>query len=251
MSPALPPHEDSELLARALARTAGCPPIEQIAAAALGELGADERDRVLAHAASCPACGAELALATSFAREPASATESAEVDRLVARLRGESVADLNGRVLEFRGRRPAARTSSMRWNRWAAAALLVVGVGFAYQVGRRALPPEVAGPGGDGVVRSAVLALESPVGEVAGVPTELAWAREEGAALYAVELLDVAGETLGAARVALPRLTLAPELRATLRPRARYAWRVTAFAADGRELARSAVTEFYILPSGD
>ncbi|KAB2948987.1 MAG: hypothetical protein F9K18_15370, partial [Thermoanaerobaculia bacterium] len=69
MTARVPLHENPELLARALERSSGCPPLEQVAAAALGELAGPERAALLAHAETCPACGAEVALAAAAADE--------------------------------------------------------------------------------------------------------------------------------------------------------------------------------------
>jgi hypothetical protein len=130
--------------------------------------------------------------------------------------------------------------------RWAAAALIVLGLGVAFQAVRQALPPEITGPIDGDVVRGGELATIAPVGEVAAVPGELAFESGAGAARYRVELLDVAGETFWSAEVAASPARLDDAARALLRPRATYAWRVVALAADGAELARTAPVEFSV-----
>jgi hypothetical protein len=238
-----PPHEDPELLARALARGPECPPLERLAELVHGEVAAAERAALEAHAAACPACAAELELARAFDPAAADAGEAAEIDGVVATLVGRRAP---GRVLEFRGRRErrAGSATSPVWLRWAAAALVVVGLGVALQTVRRALPPEIAGPVDGDVFRGGELSAIAPVGELAEAPGELAFESGAGAARYRVELLDVAGATLWSAEVPASPARLDESARALLRPRATYAWRVVALAADGAELARTAPVEF-------
>jgi len=241
MTAGIPPYEDPERLARALARGADCPPLERLAAAALGDLPEGERAEVLAHAASCPACGAELALAASFADEDIG---SVAVEEVVGRLRATAPA---ARVIAFPRARREARALPA-WTRWAAAALVVLGLGLVWQALRPALPPGLTGPGGPDVLRGGEIEVVAPVGEVASVPAELAWRAVPGAARYRIELLDVAGESLGRGETAATSFPLPAELAARLHVRASYAWQVVALAADGRELARSERVEITIGP---
>ena len=244
MNAPLPPHENPELLARALERTPECPPLEELVAAA-GEPAAPRRDEILRHAGSCPACGAELELARSFGREDAA--ESADVDRVVARLRGE--AEPGGRVLEFRRERKADGSSRMAvWGRWAAAALVVVGLGLGFQAWRDSRSPELGGPGVTGVVRSGEIELVAPVGEVVGAPREMVWVGVPDAASYRVELLDVAGDPVASIETSAPRVELDEATRAELRARASYGWRVVALDSAGAEVASSATVEFEVAP---
>lgn len=241
-----PPHEDPELLARALSRGPECPPLERLAELVHGEVAAAERAALEAHAATCPACAAELELARAFDPAAADAGEAAAIEGVVAVLAGRDTA---GRVLEFRGprERRAGAAASPTWMRWAAAALMVLGLGVALQTVRRALPPELTGPVDGDVVRGGELSVIAPVGEVAAVPGELVFDSATGAARYRVELVDVAGATLWSAEVAASPARLDAAARALLRPHATYAWRVVALAADGAELTRTAPVEF-ILP---
>lgn len=238
-----PPHEDPELLARALARGPECPPLERLAELVHGEVAAAERAALEAHAAACPACAAELELARAFDPAAADAGEAAEIEGVVATLVGRRTP---GRVLEFRGRRErrAGSATSPAWLRWAAAALVVLGLGVALQTVRRALPPEIAGPVDGDVVRGGELSAIAPVGELAEAPGELVFESAAGAARYRVELLDVAGATLWSTEAPASPARLDEAARALLRPRATYAWRVVALAADGAELARTAPVEF-------
>jgi hypothetical protein len=253
MTAGMPPYEDDQLLARALARGADCPPLERLVAAALGDLPAAESAPLLAHAEGCAACGAEVALASRCA---AADTGSAAVEQVVERLRAAGGEQPPGRVIEFPGdapRRGGERARTRRpapaWTRWAAAALLVAGVGLIWEARRTPAPPELPGPGTTDVVRGGELQVLAPVGEVIGAPAELSWRPVEAAAKYRVELADVGGESLGGGESTSARFALPPELANRLRERATYTWQVVAFDADGRELARSSRVEFTVRPA--
>lgn len=262
-APVIPP-DDPELLARALARTPDCPPLERLAAAAFEELEPAESARVLEHAAGCAACAVEIELARGFRAEPTDARrngDAAEVDRIVARLRAATASPVagsaeatDGRVLRFEKKaRPHTGTTAagtVAWQRWAAAALLVLGVGLFYRGSRDLLPPDPVdpiGPRGGDVVRGG-LRLDAPRGEVVGAPHALAWSAHEGAVRYRWEILDVAGDPIAAGETAASSAALDAAQRASLRPRTRYGWRVAALDAAGAELASSETVEFFVRP---
>jgi anti-sigma factor RsiW len=254
MSPRPPIEENAELLARAAARTPECPPVDRLAEALLGELPSAERAAILAHVDGCPACGAEAALARSFGAERVDGDEESDVARIEARLAGtaasESTAAAPARVLAWRPKRAhAGPAGAARWARWASAALVLVAVGLAYRATRGPSLPDLPPPGPDDVVRAAAVEPVAPVGEIPGVPGQLEWRAVAGAASYRVELLDVADESIWTATApaaAAPRVELPEAARFALRPRASYAWRVTALDADGSELARSERIEFAV-----
>ena len=135
-----------------------CPRPERIYGAVAGELGAEERDTVLAHASRCDACGAELALARAFA-EPAAADLAVSGAAAAADI-GWIVGELERR----RGQeaRPATATTTPELARvlpmparsrrghpggWlAAAASVLLAVGGLYLTTRTAAPPSVPPP---------------------------------------------------------------------------------------------------------
>lgn len=247
MTAGIPPREEADLLRRALAPTAACPPPERLAAAALGELPVAETAEVEAHAATCAACGAELDLGRSVAAPLADADERARLEDVLARLAAGRAAGTGApaRVLAFERPRERRGARPMRaWTRWAAAALVLLAVALAARTMRPPLPPEVLPPGEGDLVRSGEIELEAPLGVTAAIPAELVWRPVAGAGHYEVELLDVAGERLWTATVTEGRAELPEVARQLLRPRASYAWRVRAFDAGGREIGRSASAPF-------
>jgi hypothetical protein len=242
------PRGEADLLRRALAPTAECPPLDRLAAAALGDLPADEAAVLAAHAAGCAACGAELELARGIAAPVADADEQGRLEAVLARLtagRAEG-SGAPARVLAFERPQAARRGAGAprSWTRWAAAALVLLAVALAARTMRPPLPPEVLPPGEGEVVRGGEIELEAPLGATAAIPAEFAWRPVAGAERYEVELLDVAGERLWSATTAAGRVELPEAARQLLRPRASYAWRVRALDAGGQEIGRSVVAPF-------
>lgn len=242
MTRSVPSHENPDLLARAVARGPNCPPVERLAEAVLGEIHSDERQALEAHAAGCPACGSEWALAHAFAL--AGVGEEAGVERVLASLSAKPAG--GGRLLDFRSspRRAARGSATSAWQRGAVAALLVAGLGLGYLTVRGGVPPDPGVPPGDDVVRATGFALGAPAGALEAAPSRLEFEALPGAQRYRVELLDVGGNAFWTALVLAPPGELDGEARAQLRPRARYGWRVVALGAGGEEIARSPVQEF-------
>jgi hypothetical protein len=139
--------------------------------------------------------------------------------------------------------------------RWAAAALVVVGLGLAFEWGHRnfapALPdrPDALSPD---VVRSGEVRLVSPLGivEVAALDQlpPFAWRPVAGAATYRVEVRDVADELLWQGGSTGARLVAPPELRAKLATLVTYRWNVTAFDAGQIAIGHSAKASFRVEP---
>jgi hypothetical protein len=239
--------DERDLLREALARPAGCPPLERLIDAAFAPRPNEAERALLDHASACVACAGELELARAFDGEGRSAEESAEiawiashVDVAAGRKGADALAPL-ARVLPMR--RPAKRresaTTSAPWPRWAAAALVLVGLGVALRWNAAPRPPSLPdGPISD-VVRGAELVLEGPVGDADGEPREFRWRAVAGAESYRLEVRDVAGELLYAAESRGTVLATPAELADTLESRVSYSWTVVARGAGGTELTRS------------
>jgi len=177
---------------------AGCPPPEAWLEEELAARTPEERRRLEAHAAHCPACAAEWDLAQGFDAGPeAAGVRPEDVAFVVSRLEsGAPVGNVRD-LSRFRDARrepskavpsvpviPAVASrrrieSSPVW-RLAAAAVLVIAAGLMFQLSRPGAPPLPA-PQSGGVVRGGEVEALSPSGEVAGLPTELRWTPRPGA----------------------------------------------------------------------
>lgn len=257
-------NDERELLRAALERPAGCPPLERLIDAAFADHPTAEQRALLAHAtgdigaadtasrAACPACSAELELARAFdgaARNEGEASEISWIDGHVdvaAGRKAASGAAPMARVLPMR--RPAKRSStagpSPAWTRYAAAALVLVGLGVAVRWNATPRPPALPdGPLSD-VVRGGEITLDSPVGELPAEPSQFAWRPVAGATSYRLEVRDVAGDLLFSGESREPAFGAPADLGALLESRVAYSWLVIARDAAGAELARSSPAIF-------
>lgn len=238
---------------------AGCPPIEAFHRSALGELEPEEEARLRRHAASCPACSAELELAETFEAPPARLAERrADVDAIVAALeadpphRRRPAAVAAGPGSAGEPRRPAVvlpfrrLAASPAW-RLAAAAVLALGIGLAAHQLSRTAPPPLPQPVTGGVTRGTAVTGLTPAGELAEAPHELRWDPVAGAAAYRLTLRTVDDTVLWQERLASPPAALSSVI--PLSSAVRYTWEVEAVDADGRVLARSERQSFRILPA--
>ena len=227
---------------------AACPPLERLIDAAFTVKPTTEQSDLLAHAGACAACAAELELAGAFDASPRSRAEAEEIAALTAVLEAKRAlpAPPMARVIPMRPR-PAA-PAEQRWTGWtrlAAAALLVLSVGFALRWSGARLAPELPdGPVTD-TVRSGELLLEEPSGEIEKRPAEFSWRAVSGASGYRIELRDVAGDVVLTADSQVPALSLAQADAARLESHVLYSWTVVARDAAGRELARSTPSTFH------
>jgi hypothetical protein len=223
-------------------REAGtCPPPEAFLADELAALSEEDRQRLLTHAETCPACAAERELAGLFDAAPAGAAGD-DVEYVVAQLRRGSA-----RVLPFAPKAPAARpflSSSLA--RLAAAAVLVLaaGLGFLYL---RTAPPPLPTPE-EGTLRGGEITELAPQGDLAERPKELRWAPREGVATYRVRILTVDEDVLWEATVAAPPVPLPRDAASRLERGVVYSWTVEGLDRDGRQLALSPSARFRVRP---
>lgn len=262
----------NRLLRQALAPAPGCPPLAELLDAKLAADASPRSAELRAHAVGCAACAAELALVGAFDATPRSAAEAQEIAWVAAQLQPlAAVAPAPApapapkpemaRVLPMapHAAKRAKLARQMRepslWSRWAAAALVVVGLGLVFEWGHRsfapALPdrPDALSPD---VVRSGEVRLDAPVGvvEVAGIAElpPFAWRPVAGAASYRLEVRDVADELVwqGSSRAA--ELAAPPELRAKLQTLVTYRWSITALDAAQSAIGHSAAATFRVEP---
>lgn len=260
----------NRLLREALAPAPGCPPLAELLDALLAADASPRSAELRAHAAGCAACAAELALAGAFDATPRSAAEAQEIAWVAAQLQPLAAAAPTpqpapkpemARVLPMapHAAKRAKLARQMRepslWSRWAAAALVVVGLGLVFEWGHRsfapALPDRTDTLSPD-VVRSGEVRLDAPVGvvEVAGIAElpPFAWRPVAGAASYRLEVRDVADELVWQGSSTAAELAAPPELRAKLQTLVTYRWNVTALDAAQSAIGHSAPASFRIEP---
>jgi hypothetical protein len=254
---------------------AGCPPPEAWLEEELAARLPEERRRLEAHAAHCPACAAERDLAQGFDAGPeAAGVRPEDVAFVVSRL--ETAAPV-GNVRSIRdgsrfrdARREASKAvsagptvpeiatrrrieSSPVW-RLAAAAVLVIAAGLMFQLSRPGAPPLPA-PQTGGVVRGGEVELVSPLGEVAAMPAELRWTPRPGASSYRVRLSTVDDTVLweatvpGTSAASAASARLPAEVIQKLHRAVAYSWTVEALGPAGERLGASEPVRFRARPA--
>lgn len=229
---------------------AGCPPPEAFLAEEMERLSLQERRRLDEHADRCPACAAERDLARMFDAGPEA--ESEDVDFVVSRLEATSpVRPISkGKVVAFPtpAPKPAAKppARSSIW-RLAAAVILVLGAGILFQLSRSGAP-SLPAPGTGNVVRGGEVEAVAPVGEVAGIPSELRWEPRPAAVSYRVRLSTVDDTVLWETTVPAPPARLPAEIAGQLHRAVVYVWTVEALDASGARVAISEPVRFRARP---
>ncbi len=281
----------NQILRQALLPGAGCPPLAELVDAQFAGTATPAAEALRAHAAACPACAAEFALAGAFDASPRSDAEAQEIAWVAGQVQLPAIATTApmtpmtpvapvaplaplaslaptppqmARVLpmsEMRAKRSrAARQPGEMslWNRWAAAALVVVGLGFAFEWAHRSLAPALPDRSDasiSDVVRSGEVLLDSPFGVVAATTAAgveqlppFSWRAVAGAASYRLEVRDVAGDLLWQGSSTTTALAAPPDLLAKLETLVTYRWNVTALDAAASAVAHSAPASFRIEP---
>jgi hypothetical protein len=238
---------------------AGCPPPEAWLEEELAVRTPEERRRLEAHAAHCPACTAERDLAQGFDAGPeAAGVRPEDVAFVVSRLETAAPVGNVRDISRFRDARreppkvvlvPARRRieSSPVW-RLAAAAVLVIAAGLMFQLFRPGAPPLPA-PQTGGVVRGGEIEALSPLGEIAGIPAELRWTPRPGASSYRVRLSTVDEVVLWEATVATSPARLPAEVIQKLHRAVAYSWTVVALGPAGERLGASEPARFRARPA--
>ncbi len=241
----------------------GCPPPEAWLEEELAARTPEERRRLEAHAAHCPACAAERDLAQGFDAGPeAAGVHLEDVAFVVSRLeRAAPVGNVRdiSRFRDTRGEpakaapvKPAVPTrrrmeSSPVW-RLAAAAVLVIAAGLMFQLSRPGAPPLPA-PQAGGVVRGGEVEALSPLGEVAAMPAELRWTPRSGAHSYRLRLSTVDDTILWEATVPASPARLPAEVIQKLHRAVAYSWTVEALGPAGERLGASEPARFRARPA--
>lgn len=235
---------------------AGCPPPEAYLADEMERLSPEERRRLEEHADHCPACAAERDLARLFDAGIEGVLPE-DVDFVVSSLEANSPVrpasqPEGAKVVPFRvpAPKPAAPAPARRTAAWrlAAAVILVLGAGILFQLSRIGAPPLPA-PGTGTTVRGGEVAAVSPVGEVAGIPSELRWEPRAGAISYRVRLSTVDDTVLWETVVPAPPARLPAEVSGQLHRAVVYVWTVEALDASGARIAVSEPVRFRARPN--
>lgn len=257
----------NRLLRQALEPGPACPPLAELLDTQFAGAQTPAAEALRAHAAGCPACAAELALAAAADAAPHSTAEAQEIAWVAQRLTTPQPASRiepkapAGRVLpmapKIAARAKRAKASGGQgelslWSRWAAAALVVIGLGLVFEWGHRSFAPALPGAADalrSDVVRSGEVLLDAPAGVVTSRLTGFSWRAVDGAASYRLEVRDVAGDLLWQGNVASPRLAAPAELETKLESFVTYRWSVVALDVAGSPVAQSAIVSFRLEPA--
>jgi len=229
----------SDLLKRALQRTANCPPVEAL------ERLLETADAALStHVSACAYCKTELELLRSF-RQAEVPAEDAEAIRTIAQR-------LSRPALVRPRRVEAPRRTSWRFGgSWlrpsalaAAGILLIVSIGLQF---RHAGPPKLRGDGGSEVFRSRTITVLSPSGDLQRPPEQVRWEQAPSAAMYQVRLLEVDGNELWSAKTSNTSIAFPPSIRALMLPAKTLSIAVEVYNAQGQKIAQSENVRFRIL----
>jgi hypothetical protein len=224
-----------EKLKSALGPTADCPPLDELARALETDASDARRRAAEDHAAGCAYCRDELALMREFVDTSLRPEETRPVQWIAKRLEKHPVLQPSRQRLSF--------FFGMR--AWATAACLVLVAASAFYLRQ--------GPGGpspsligDGVMRSQVLELVAPVGDVRQAPVEFRWRAVPGAVRYEVRMMEVDRREVWRGETGDPFLAIPPSVAALMAPGRNLLWEVSAADQSGKTLGRSGVRSFRV-----
>lgn len=228
----------------AVERSPQCLTPEDAVMFADGLLDTEARRRAADHLEGCGRCRAEVLLYCDFRSAEARPEEAAALEQIQARLNSSMRAMLAGDAP------PRRNWTAWRWH-WprpalAAAAALTIAAGISLYF-RPGGPPRVDPTGvGEGVLRSAVIALVSPVATVADAPREFRWEPVRNATRYRIELTELDRTLIWSSEVNQASIVVPEAIERRLRGRTSYQWHVEAFDAAGVVIARSNLQNFHI-----
>jgi hypothetical protein len=225
-----------ENLKTALGPAADCPPLEQLARALEAGEGEAWRKSAEEHVAACAHCRDELAMMREFLDAGPRPEEAGNIAWITRRLEKQRVVKpVRGRMSGWFGMRA-----------WAAAACLLLVAGSLYYMQRGGGAPALTGPGA-GVMRSQVLELVEPVGDVSRMPQQFRWQSVPSAAHYQVRLMEVDRREIWEADTATESVGIPSTVLAFIAPGRSLLWEVKAFDQAGKPLSTSG-TSFRVSP---
>ena len=227
-----------EKLKSALGPAADCPPLEQLVRALDASEGDARRKAAEDHAANCAHCRDELALMREFVDARPQPDETRNVNWIARRLEKQRVFRPSRQRLPF--------FFGMR--AWAAAACLVIVASSVFYLRRGPGAPSPAGAG-EGVMRSQVLELVDPVGDVRQKPAVFRWRVVPGAVRYQVHLMEVDRREVWRGESANDFISIPPPVLALMAPGRSFLWEVSAWDKSGKTLATATRSFRVILDS--
>lgn len=238
---------DRPQLRSALGPGNDCPPIEQLQS--LLDSSADAPPALAHHVEFCAYCRAELSLLRRFQSEDLDESEKQPVRLVTERLAARAGQIIPGRPT------PAAREPwwkslwSTPWPSAAALAMAGVLIVLAVSLQWRHSQPALHSPAGSDqeVLRSNLLSILSPAGDLRQVPQEVRWQVASGAVKYEVRLLEVDGSELWRAATAENHIILPSSVRLRIVPAKTLLCQVTALNASGHVVAESSMVRFRLL----
>jgi len=240
---------DPEDLIRAAYDGSGdCPPPESFLEEELARLSPAERARLMEHADSCPACGAERELAREFdSPSDEGGLDADALDSIVARLENEGPLGRQGsrgEVVPIDRRR---RSVMFGWRGLAAAAVIALAA-LGMWVVNRSTAPGLPSIGPETTVRGTRIEVVQPIGDLPEIPTGFEWKAAPEAKNYTIRLFAVDDSLLWESTVFSASAALPADLGGQLHPAVVYIWQVEAFDPDGNRVARSERVRFRVRP---
>jgi len=224
-----------EKLKSALGPAVDCPPLEQLAQALDAGEGDPRRKAAEEHAAMCAHCQEELALIREFVDVHLRPDETRNVNWIARRLGKQRVfRPTRQRLPFFFGMRA-----------FAAAACLVIVAASALYMRRGPGEPSSAGAG-VGAMRSQVLELVDPVGDVGQKPARFHWRAVPGAVRYQVRLMEVDRREVWRAEAADNLIPIPASVLAMMGPGRSFLWDVSAWDKSGSALGTSGTRSFRV-----
>jgi hypothetical protein len=242
---------DLETLRAALAPSARCLTLEQLARLCDRDHAGSADARAAEHVAGCLRCRTELALLKQFECGALRPEEQEDASWIVARLTRDVPRLTAGEILPPRRRAPARAPG---WRRFVAPRTFAAGLAVAAAAllvvlnvpGRDASPPALpsdvtAGPSS---FRSDAIAVKGPAGDVDAAPKEFSWEPAAGAASYSVQIVEVDRTPVWSGESRDPRIALPAAVRVRVVPGKPFLWQVVAKDKGGQAIAASEMQRF-------
>lgn len=222
-----------EKLKSALRPAADCPPLEQLVRALDGSEGDARRKAAEDHAASCAHCRDELALVRKFMDAGPRPEETRDIAWIARRLAKQRMHRPSRQRLPF----------FLGMRAWAAAACLVLIASGAFYLRQGPGEPSLVGVG-EGVMRSQVLELVEPVGDVPQKPTAFRWRAVPRAVRYQVRLMEVDRREVWRGEATDDVIPVPAPVLALFSPGRSLLWEVSAWDGSGKALGTSGIRSF-------